>query len=337
MSTSSSDEVSLPGAPAVPGLVFRPFRDPSDYARMAEIATHTFPADSIDVLMTAEEHAAQFAATSTFDPQRSILLAEVNWEPVAVAWVIPGRLYGDIYVCGFQGRVHPDWRGLGIGRALLHWNECLAREFATAAATAVPRFFITSAQDSAPRAVALLCSEGYAPVRAYYLMTRPLEDDLTAGVLPPGIDVRPVEPEHYRAIWDAQNEAFRGSWGYPEMTDEDYQTFFLGDANFDPTLWRVAWEGDEVVGMVRSYINAGENAALGRRRGYTEWISVRAPWRGRGIARALLCQSLQSVRDRGMAEAALNVDTENASGALALYESCGFAVRTCRRDYRKAM
>ena len=69
---------------------------------------------------------------------------------------------------------------------------------------------------------------------------------------------------------------------------------------FDPSLWRVAWDGDDVVGMVRSFINAGENAEYERKRGYTQYISVRRPWRRRGIARALLVMGLHALKERGV-------------------------------------
>ena len=51
---------------------------------------------------------------------------------------------------------------------------------------------------------------------------------------------------------------------------------------------------------------------------------VGRPWRKRGVAKALIIQSLKVLRERGMAEAALGVDAENPTGALRLYENCGF-------------
>ena len=78
-----------------------------------------------------------------------------------------------------------------------------------------------------------------------------------------------------------------------------------------------------MVGMVLNYVNHQENAAFGRSRGYAEDIAVRRPWRRRGIASALLANSLLALQARGLAEAALGVDTENPR-ALALYERLGF-------------
>src|SRR3970282_1470345 len=63
-------------------------------------------------------------------------------------------------------------------------------------------------------------------------------------------------------------------------------------------------DGDQVSGMVLNYINEEENQVYDRRRGYTEDIAVRRPWRRRGLAGALIARSLETLRERGMDEAA---------------------------------
>ena len=87
--------------------------------------------------------------------------------------------------------------------------------------------------------------------------------------------------------------------------------------------------------MVRNYIDDDENSKYDRLRGYTEEISVRRPWRRRGLARALIAESFRHSRDQGKEEAALAVDTQNLSGALRLYESMGFEKVTRWTEYRK--
>ena len=104
-----------------------------------------------------------------------------------------------------------------------------------------------------------------------------------------------------------------------------------------PELWQIAWDGDQVAGQVRSFINRQENAEQGRLRGYTEFISVGRPWRRRGLAQALILRSLRILKEQGMTEAALNVDTENISGALRLYERCGFHPVRSGAVYRKPL
>jgi ribosomal protein S18 acetylase RimI-like enzyme len=105
----------------------------------------------------------------------------------------------------------------------------------------------------------------------------------------------------------------------------------------DTSLWRVAWDGDEVAGQVRAYINDEENEQLGRKRGYTEFISVRRPWRRRGLARALIAASFPLLRARGMTEVGIGVDTENVSGALRVYEKCGFRPISRSTTYRRPL
>jgi ribosomal protein S18 acetylase RimI-like enzyme len=124
--------------------------------------------------------------------------------------------------------------------------------------------------------------------------------------------------------WKADVEAFRGHWGFAEPTAANYEEWLDDPIAMMADLWQIAWDGDEVAGQVRSFINHQENAERGRLRGYTECISVRRPWPRRGLAQALILNSLRILAQHGMTEAAPGVDTENTSGALRLYQRCGF-------------
>jgi len=94
---------------------------------------------------------------------------------------------------------------------------------------------------------------------------------------------------------------------------------------------------DEIVGMVRPFVNEEENAVQGVRRGWCENISTRATWRGKGVASSLICLALRALRDRGMTEAALGVDAQNETGALRLYESMGFREVTREVEWRRPL
>ena len=94
----------------------------------------------------------------------------------------------------------------------------------------------------------------------------------------------------------------------------------MEDPSFDPALWKVAWEGNEIAGGVLGCVDRAENEQYNRQRGYTEDIWVRRPWRRRGLARSLLVQSIQMFAEMGMQETALGVDVQNPHGALRLYE-----------------
>jgi ribosomal protein S18 acetylase RimI-like enzyme len=89
--------------------------------------------------------------------------------------------------------------------------------------------------------------------------------------------------------------------------------------------------------MVLNCIRHDENEEYNRQRGYTEAIRVHRPWRRRGLARALIARSSSVLKEQGVTEAALGVDTENPSGALRLYESMGFRPVKRNSVYRKLM
>jgi ribosomal protein S18 acetylase RimI-like enzyme len=168
-------------------------------------------------------------------------------------------------------------------------------------------------------------------------MVRPNLDPQPDAPMPAGLEIREVQPEHLRAIFDAADEAFRDEWGYRPATEADWELFLTDPLNADRALWRIAWDGDQVAGQVRSFINAEENERFGQKRGWVENIGVRRPWRKRGLARALIASSIDALRERGMTEGALGVDTENQSGALRLYESVGFRPVSHSTVYRKAI
>jgi ribosomal protein S18 acetylase RimI-like enzyme len=154
-------------------------------------------------------------------------------------------------------------------------------------------------------------------------MLRDLAEPIPAVELPEGLEVRPSTPEHTRAIWEAMDEAFRDHWGYSPGTEQDYERFAYHPSN-TPEFWQVAWEGEQVAGMVLNRISAEENEKLGLKWGWTDPICVRRPWRKRGLARALIYKSMEVLKTEGMQQAVLGVDTQNPNGALGLYESCGY-------------
>lgn len=334
----TTDAVMIPGAPALPGLVFRRFRGKEDYAGMAAVLQAANAADGIDDFIGAEELAADFSRASNFDPGRDLLIADVDGVVATYSWVNWYEEDDGTRIYSFAGELHPDWRRKGIGRAMVRHTERRAHQIASQHAGDAPRLLQSFAYDSQRGAEALFRQEGYQAVRHGFTMLRPNLDDLPDAPLPPGLEVRPAHSEHFRAIWEAKEEAFRDHWGHRAPTEGKYQAW-LHDPFFDPDLWQVAWEAgaDQVVGTVLTLVIPEENERLNRRRGYTEGISVRRPWRKRGVATALLVRSLRHLKALGFTEAALHVDGENPSGALKLYESLGFHAVRRESVYRKSL
>ncbi len=317
--------IEVPDAPEIPGLTFRGFRGDGDFPVLHALLLAANVADGVDWRPTIEDIRRNYSHMPHCDPYTDLIVAEVDGVPAAYGrcdwWE---RLEGTRVYYHFR-HIRPEWRGRGIETALIGWQEQRLREVA-AAHLQGPKQLASECLQAQATHLAALEAAGYTPEAYHAVMGRPHLEDIPDAPLPEGIEVRPALPEHYRAIWDAEQEAFRDHWGYVPPQEGDYEHYFLEDPVFDPTVWCIAWEGDQVVGMVRGFIDEKENEALGRKRGWTERISVRRPWRRRGVARALLCQSLRLMKERGMTGAALGVHTGNPNGAFQLYQSVGFEV-----------
>jgi ribosomal protein S18 acetylase RimI-like enzyme len=330
--------VDVPEAPPIPGLGFRRMRIPDDLAAIAGLFNVCNEFDGIEDRNDVEGLTQWYAHADGWDPLRDVMLAEVDGTLVAygkVHWIDDndgGRNFA------YWGAVHPDWRRRGLGRAILRANQRRLREIAASQdpAPGLVRRFDSWANDTQVGAIALLESEGFATARYFFEMLRPGLDtgEITEFPLPEGLEVRPVLPEHHRAIWAADVEAFADHWGSMPNSEEAFQRFFSGP-DFQPELWRVAWDGDEVAGQVNNMVMRELNAQTGSRRGLLAGVSVRRPWRGRGLARALVSQSLVAFRDIGMTDAVLGVDADNPTGALGVYEANGFVVHQRERAFRK--
>lgn len=331
--------IALAGAPALPGLVFRPFRGDRDFGPMVELINTCSRADSSERVDTVEETANFFAHLHGCDLERDLTFAEADGQVVGYGrgewWDEAGGplLYG-IYL-----HVHPDWRAAGLGEAMLGWLETRMREVAAGHDPARSKEFQRYARETELYNTALVEAAGYTVARRFYSMVRPDLEDIPDFPLPEGLEVRPVRPEHYRALWDADIDAFRDHWGFSAPEEEDYERWLQDPTIFQPELWQVAWDvaTNEVAGQVRTFISHEENRQLGRLRGYTEFISTRRPYRRRGLARALIVRSLHAQKAAGMTESALGVDSENLSGALRVYEACGFRPVQRSATYRKPM
>ncbi len=331
------DIIRVPGAPDIPGLHFRGFQGESDYAHMVAVTNGSLETDRTDRIATIESTANYYNHLPNSDPYENLFFAEVAGQVIGFGhtqWFVEesGNVIYSSYGC-----VLPAWRRQGLGRAMLHYNENRLRRISAGHSRNGPRLLETFAFETEVELTALLRSEGYQPVVYFVKMVRPDLENIPAAPMPEGLEVRAVKPEHYRPIWEAQAEAMRDHWGYVPPTEEDYQRWLTNPITLQPELWKIAWDGEEVVGQVKSFINHEENEVYGRQRGYTEFISVRRPWRRRGLARSLLAQSLQTLKEHGMTEAALSVHTENPSGAFKLYESVGFRQTHLSVVYQKPM
>jgi mycothiol synthase len=337
VASSLAPGIAVQGLPA--DVRARAFAYPADLEAFSRLVADVNAFDRHDWFPTAEVLGEHWKQTALFDPGRDGVVLEDDQGWAAMVSVDPQVRDGKVTHL-IEGWIRPDRRRQGIGRTMLAWSERHAAGLVARRAIepwALPQFTQFGILRENPAALGFAEATGYAPVRYGFVMRRDLAEPIPdVPPLPDGIEVRPVLPEHHRAIWDADVEAFRDHFEPRERDESDFRSAFDGP-NTDTSMWRVAWDGEQVVGSVMNEIDAVENARLGLNVGWLEHVSVRRPWRGRGVARALIVDSLRTLLERGMQVAALGVDAENPTGALGLYERLGFRPHETWVTYRKPL
>lgn len=229
-----------------------------------------------------------------------------------------------------DGYVHPDFKGRGIGTALLRVVEQRAHEEMALAEPDVRISLRSTIDNRDPSGHDLHRNEGYQPLRYHWRMEVVLDGPPQVPALPLGIELRPfIQGEHDVAVWQAQNESFRDHWGSHEVTLEEWRRSRFGDPEFDPSLWKIAWEGEEVAGISLNRFRMGI--------GWIRTLGVRRPWRKRGLGEALLLHSFAEFYGRGLKTIGLGVDAQNPTGATHLYQKVGMYAASEFITYEKEL
>lgn len=315
------------------GVAARTFNDRQDFGLVAEVFKRAASPESDESLPTADEIENEFTNTQNFNVEDGLLIVEAGRVPVGYVLGRWNRELSGTHIYRHIGRLVPGFRRRGIGTAMLAWAQGYLSAIASGHA-ADDKQFQTDASDADVGCVHLVRADGYQPVAQYASMIRPDLENIPDRPLPGGVEIRPVSEDHLRAVWEADVEAFRDHFGAIEPNEKDWERF-VGDPNRDPSLWKVAWSGDQVVGQVRTFVNEEANRVHGRKRAYTEDISTTRQWRGRGVAGALICASLRDLKARGYEDAGLGVHVENPTGAYRLYEGLGFRMTTSGATYQR--
>jgi ribosomal protein S18 acetylase RimI-like enzyme len=334
INTFTTFELKNGVAPEIAGLEFRGFHGESDYPIMLEVFNACIETDKIEAEHTLEDITRHYNNVQRCNLYTDMIFAEIEGEVVGYGRCMWNQEVNGDYVYVSFINLMPEWRGQGIGIAMATHLHTRIRENARKHPEDAPKFFQMWGSDTQQWYSELIERLGLEPVRYSILMTRPCSQPVEVIPLPEGLEVRPTKTGELRKIWEGVYEAFSDHFGAVEPTEEDFQNW-ITEPGFQPQLWKIAWDGEEMVGNVLNYIFHAENEKYNRKRGYTEGISVRRPWRRQGVARSLLTQSIKMFQEMGMDETCLGVDTENPRGALRLYQNVGYKEIKRYVTYRK--
>lgn len=225
----------------------------------------------------------------------------------------------DTYVA--YGGVRPSLWGKGLGTFLFEAVERRAADMGGGQASV--RQWIDA--NDAP-AIAILEGRGYSFVRRFWRMDIPLSGDLPAAPDPAGITIRGfAKGRDERTAHEVLEKAFAEHWGFTPKSYEESATARWEADWFRPDLSLVAEADGEMVAVCINGPRFND--------GYVEDVGVLPEWRGRGIAEALLRRSFSIFKEVGLTRASLNVDSDNSTGAMRLYERVGMEPGTCYDVY----
>lgn len=202
--------------------------------------------------------------------------------------------------------VHPDHRRRGVGGALVE-----------AVADRAKPLRIWS-HGGHPGAEALAVKLGYRKVRELLRLRRPLNGDLPEAVLPDGVTLRSFVPgRDEAAVVYVNHRAFswhpeQGAMSIEDLRQKEEQPWF------DPTGFLLAVDGDER--LLGYHWTKAHTAELGE----VYVVGVDPDAQGGGLGKAITLAGLAHLRDAGLTEVMLYVESDNAA-ALAVYDRLGFS------------
>lgn len=165
----------------------------------------------------------------------------------------------------------------------------------------------------------VVAPRGYVHWRSSYTMEIEVEDPPPART-PPGLTLRTFrEGADDAALRGALNDAFAEDPFWTGVSPSNFREFYLRARGYDPSLWFLAWDGEQLAGFALAYPERVGDRSLG----WVGTLGVGNPWRRRGLGESLLRVAFHELGARGLRRVGLGVDAENVTGALRLYERVG--------------
>lgn len=244
------------------------------------------------------------------------------------AWVLAGptsRVVGYAFVWHVEvasaleadAFVLPEYDGRGLGGLLLDLIEARALEITADTGSSLLGMYASNV-NTAKRD--LLTRRGFEPshtrlrLKIDLARREPVESGVDEKFTIRVFDPRTDEP----GVRTVMDDAFSGRARYSRRRLEEWLDVRVAHPAYEPDLWRVACDGDEVVGAILVYDVGGT--------GYVSNLGVRPEWRGRGVGQALLLEAFAALRDRGQMRVVVGIDAEDTPDARRLYERVGMRV-----------
>lgn len=306
---------------------------------MGKIELHPARSDDIGRLCALQNRAEAFDGVprilveaelrEELDDVRVVLATDVRLA------VVDDQLAGYIYTlhlpsdvlqerCFVFGSVDPEWRRRGVGTALLRWGIDRSTEQLRSSTNDLPKYIRVNAYDHQQPAHLLFGQLGFTEARWFEDLLRPLTD-VPPPVQVDGIEIVPWPEDRDEECRVTKNESFLDHWGSTPTSPENWDQMVRGfGSRADLSFVALERATDRVVAVCVNHRYEADDELLGRRDGWIDTLGTLAEWRGKGLASALIIQSLNAFVAAGLTHASIGVDGASLTGAARLYRSLGF-------------
>lgn len=316
-------------------FIFRPVRR-EDIPRIVDLynaystATVGYQQDSVDSLTV-------FWSSPGFDMETHTILAETTDGKLAGCGEVWNVQEPHVHIYGY-GCVLPEFWGQGLGQQIDAWIHQCGLDDVHKAPGEARVMMLCGTPDKDEHANHFLQRAGYHILRRYYQMRIEMETCPPEPVLPEGIIIRRMIPnQEERAVVHAIDDSFKDHWGFVQEPFEEHYERLMSLLNvrkdYDPNLWFLAMDGDQIAGISLCYPTTDEDPDMG----WVQTLGVLRPWRKKGLGLALMHHTFGEFYHRGIRRVGLGVDATSLTGATHLYEKAGMHIHRQYNTYAKVL
>ena len=305
----------------------------SDLPEIAALLSEGLSFDGLVFVQTAEELAEEFDGTyCSLDHDVIVAIYESSIIGVGYTIFLPSETKEER--CYIFGTTKPEFRGNGVGTAVMQWAAEHGESLLRSTKRTIPKYLRSDMSATNSSAGSLFQSFNMSPVR--------WNDDLI-------IDLA-KSPEVFTSLgysivaWDSsrdeearvvKNLAFMDHWGSTPTSKEGWEQLVHGStAKLDQSFFALD-SNNIIVGLLLSHRYESDDEALGKRIGWIDKLATLAEHRKQSIGRSLITHALAAYQRDGLTHAALDVDTENPTGAYGLYTAVGFSTFRGKVTYER--
>jgi mycothiol synthase len=295
----------------------------ADLAKMATLLTKVFTFDGLVIVQSHEELEEELSGPYCH-LENDVIIVEKNSEIVGIGYTIflPSETKEER--CYIFGGVDPDFRRQGIGTSIMNWAVPHGTSQLQSTGRKIPKYLRTDVIKSNESAKQLFTKFEMHPVRwnedlIIDLSDAPTEIENSRCSI---VSWDPARDEEARIV---KNLAFADHWGSTPTTKEGWEQMVHGStARLDHSFFALDSQ-NKIIGLLLSHRYESDDTALGKRIGWIDKLATLSEHRRKSIAKSLIIQALNAYRNDGLSHGALDVDTENPTGAYGLYKSIGFS------------